>query len=284
LKEEARRETADKDSKPIYCMDEEILCRLLGYLFGDASMRIKRVKGTEKIQTDVIIECADRAIVEDFSGVCRRLLERDVGSIGKRKRSKNWRATYTFSCKINKEWRKRLFGLSPTYRTKPYVGSVKRYPNVKIPGVVFKNKHTLRNFLQAMVNSEGSVQLRVWKHNKWFELLRYVKISCSHPTVLDAIHKTLNSIGVDNRKAPKRNPNSVIIQKKEAMRKFSNEIGFMKGIWVSRTGLWKGHEKRDILNLAIKTFDMPRGHLQRFNTEKQVYWFLRRQLSPGNGL
>jgi hypothetical protein len=263
---------------------EEQLCRLLGYLLGDASLKIKKIKNTRKIQTEVVIETADKAVTKDFSETCRKLLKRDVGRITSRKRSERWRKTYCFSCKINKEWRQKLFKLSPTYRTKPIIhNNTKKYPDAKIPVIVFKNKNNMRNFLQAFVNSEGSVQLRVSRHDKSLELMRYVKISCSHPRILNSASDMLKAMSINNRKAPLKNSNSLIIQQKDSLRQFSKEIGFMKGIKVSRTGRWGGYEKRDILNLLIKTFDMKRGHLQHHNNESDVYRFLRNQLPSGNG-
>lgn len=244
----------------------------MGYLFGDGSLRIKKSR-----QVEAAIECADKVIVEEFANICRRLLKRDVGKIHTRKRSENWRETYSFYCKFNKEFSKILFSLSPTYRTKPKDGE---FPKIRIPEIIYKNEENAINFLQAIANSEGSVQLRVAKHGKWFELTRFVKISCSHPQLLHHTALLLMMLGIENRKHPKKKPVSVIIQQKESLVKFSKKIGFLRGIKVGNLGRWKGYDKNFILKTAIASFELPYGRLQRCNNIQDCYNFLKINYPP----
>lgn len=256
-------------------MDETNLCRFLGYLFGDGSLKVKKVKGDKKTQVEAEIECADRVVVEDFASICQKLLKRNVGSIRERKRNKNWRTTYTFSCKINKKFQKHLFSLSPTFRTKPHLTKKgKVYPTIRLPEIIYKRKENTTGFLKSITNSEGSIQLRVSKHGKWFELMRFVKISCSHPLLLQEISKCLDTLGIENRLAPKNSPVSVIIQKKNSVRKFQKKVNFLEGIKVSNNGRWKGIYKSSVLSALIDSYNIPRGKLQNFKTKEEVYKFL----------
>jgi len=262
-------------------MNEACLCRLLGYLFGDASFKTKRTSNAKKLQTEVAIECADRAMVEDFSETCKTLLKREVGAIHSRKRSKNWRRSYTFNCKINKGWRDILTGFSPTFRTKPFFEKGElRYYKVKIPDFVYRNPSNIRHFLKAFTNSEGSIQLRVAKRDKWFELTRYVKISCSQPFVLKHVSRMLRSLGISNRMATRNNPVSVIIQREESVIKFRHLIGFMKGIQVSNNGRWAGYEKSNILDALVRTYEIPRGKLTEFKEKQEIYDFIKINYLP----
>jgi hypothetical protein len=258
-------------------MKEQLLCRFLGYLFSDASLRIKKVKNKKKIQTEVMIECADKSIVQDFSNICHKLLEREVGKIHTRKRSENWRRTYIFYCKINKKWRNQLFSFSPTYRTKPVAGE---YPKIRISDIVFSKRANVISFLQAFVNGEGSIQLRVTKHDKWFELTRYIKISCSHPYLLNQVSKMLEILNIHHRVAPLKNPKAIIIQKKKSVIDFKETIGFMDGICVSNNGRWASYEKKQILRALVNSFDIPRGRLQEFADKESVYKFLNVNYLP----
>jgi hypothetical protein len=262
-------------------MNKMYLSKLLGYLLGDASFKMKKRRSDNKTQSEVAIECADKAIVEDFSEICKKLLKREVGGIHSRKRAGNWRRTYHFTCKINKEWRNILLDLSPTYRTKPFrVNGEVIFPELRIPRFISSKTIFIANFLKAFTNCEGSIQLRVTKHAKWFEITRYVKLSCSHPHILQEVSRMLEILGISNRKAPKNNPVSVIIQGKKSILEFNRLIGFKKGIEVSNNGRWAGYEKRDILNALLKTFSLPRGKLQEFKKTEEIYNFIKINYLP----
>ena len=275
-------------------MKEKDISRILGYLFGDGSLRIKKnKKGLE--QAEISIECADISIVKDFQNLCIKILERKVGKISARKRSKNWRTSYSFYCKLNRQWRKFFFKLSTTYRTSPCIIYNKnkickkcktkhykntKYPLIKIPSFIFRKKENMKNFLQAFVNSEGSIQLRVNKHGKWLEFSRHVKISTEHPVLLKEVSRMLTLLKINNRLAPKTNPNSIIIQQQDSIKKFDNLIGFMKGIRITPTGIWGNYEKSKILKVAIKTFDFKRGFLQKFSDSDELYSFIKVSYLP----
>ena len=113
------------------------------------------------------------------------------------------------------------------------------------------------------MNSEGSVQLRIAKHGKWFELTRFVKISCSHPKLLKNISELLLKLGIENRMHPKNAPISVIVQKRDSLIKFSKDINFLEGIKVGNNGRWKGYEKSHILKIAIVSLELPYGKITR---------------------
>ena len=276
-------------------MDDKFLSRFLGYLFSDGCLKRKiNKKGIE--QTEVCIECTDISIVQDFQHLCREILGREVGKISSRKRKEKWRMSYSFYCKLNKQWRKFFFKMSPTYRTSPCPTTYKKnglckmcltkhyknteYPNIKIPKFVFRNKENIINFLQAFTNSEGSIQLRVNKHDKWFEFSRLVKISTEHPVLLNEISAMLEILEINHRIAPLKPPNSIIIQQKVSILKFKQLIGFMDGICVTPTGIWGNYEKSKILNALTKTFDFEKGFLQKFSNAEELYSFIKVNYLP----
>ncbi|MFQ6120206.1 MAG: hypothetical protein ACE5KE_10015, partial [Methanosarcinales archaeon] len=122
-------------------MKEKRLCRLIGYLLGDASIKIKKRYKRKGFQTELSIESADLSIVEDFRSLCNELLNRKMGKITERKRRKNWRRTYLFACKVNKKISNFLFDLS---------SFDKKDPSVKIPEIILKNTENEIDFLQAI--------------------------------------------------------------------------------------------------------------------------------------
>lgn len=254
-------------------MDEKHLSRLTGYLLGDAFLKRKKRYNRKGTQTELAIEATDLVMVKDFRNLCRKLVNRNVGKITSRKRSENWRRTFNFSCKVNKSLTELLYNLSPTYNTKPINGI---FPKCKIPEIAFKNENNTVNFLQAFVNSEGSVKLKVSKHKKWWELSRYVKISTIHPEIIKGVSELLKNLEIRHRFTPKNNPVAIIIQPKISIKKFQNKIGFMNGIEVSPRGFWGGFEKSRVLEIIVKSFELPRGELQNFSSESEIYEFLKK--------
>ena len=247
-------------------MEEKRLARLVGYLLSDASVKIKKRSNRKGFQTELSIESADLSITEDFAKLCEEFTERKVGNITKRKRSTNWRETYSFACKINKVKSEFLFKLTPTY--------LKMDRKCKIPDFVFKNQKNSVNFLQAFTNSEGSIRLRVLKNKKWWQIQRYVKLSSKNPTILNGIEFLLNSLQIKNRKTPPKNSIGIIVQEKKSLKKFRDLVNIMSGIEVSPVGIWGSYEKKKVLEMAINSLNLKRGELQKFKTEKEIYGFL----------
>lgn len=246
-------------------MKKSRLCRLAGYLLGDASIK-KKYKRSGRFQIELSIEAADLSMVKDFRELCKELVNRKVGRIHSRKRSENWRKTYQFSCKINKKISKFLFDLS-TFNKRDF--------SVKIPEIVFRNKKNKINFLQALFNSEGSVALNVSKNRKWWVITRYVKFSSKNLTILKTVKKILLSLEISCRISSLKNPKEITIQGKENLIKFSRLINFMYGIEISPFSIWGGYEKNKILKLAIISYKLKRGFLQQFRNKEEIYNFLQ---------
>ena len=80
----------------------------------------------------------------------------------------------------------------------------------------------------------------------------------------------LKKLEIQHRFSPKNEPVSIIIQPKDSIRKFKKEIGFMKGIEVSPRGFWGGFEKSKVLEIIVKSFELPRGKLQEFTSESEI--------------
>jgi hypothetical protein len=60
------------------------------------------------------------------------------------------------------------------------------------------------------------------------------------------------------------------------MIKFQKEIRFVDEVKISgKSKNWKGFEKNQILDLAIKTFKLKKKDLQHFKTKEEVINFLK---------
>ena len=68
----------------------------------------------------------------------------------------------------------------------------------------------------------------------------------------------------------------VVLFKKQDIIKFRKEIGFIRGVKVTKDSKnWEGFEKNLILDLAIKTFELKKKDLQEFKMKNEIALFLK---------
>ena len=67
-----------------------------------------------------------------------------------------------------------------------------------------------------------------------------------------------------------------MLNKKSDLIKFAKEIRFVNGVKVTKNSKnWCGFEKNQILDLAIKTFELRKKDLEKFKTKEEVIDFLK---------
>lgn len=148
----------------------------------------------------------------------------------------------------------------------------------KIPKMFFHlNKQQIKKIFQVMFSTDGCVSVWVvWnKKRKLWEIKKYVKISNYSREIRENLIKLLSSIGFSpiNRESNKE----VVLFKKRDIIKFSKEIGFVKGVKITQNSkYWRGFEKNDVLNLAIKSFELRKDKLKNFKTKIEVINFLKK--------
>ena len=155
-----------------------------------------------------------------------------------------------------------LYKFEPVRYTNPLTG-VKRisYFNVAL-SIYFKQKanELLKNIetfskslkkemLKAFFDDEGCIDFRK-KRN-----LRRVRGYQKDMKILLLIKKLLANFGIASNI---HRPNEVVITGKENLKRFQKEINFSPGVYINgnrSNSIWKKSlEKRDILDLAIKSF------------------------------
>ena len=129
-----------------------------------------------------------------------------------------------------------------------------------------------------MFSADGCVSLWVtWnKKKKIWEIKKYVKISNYSSNIRKGIVKILLSLGFSptNRESNRE----VVLFKKSDLIKFHREIGFVKGVKITKNSrYWNGLEKNYVLKLVINSFGVKKSELKKFKTKIEVIDFLRRK-------
>lgn len=172
-----------------------------------------------------------------------------------------------------------LHNFLPSFRKKVFDNGT--FPNSKIPDFFFQlSKEELKEILKTMFSADGCIMLSMgwrkksikWRKEEGWEIKTEVTLGCKHPVIKEQILELLKNLGF----APRKDNDKVILGKEKDIIKFKNEIGFVRGVKISRKSKnWEGFEKNQILNLAIKSFELKKKDLQQFKTKEEVVDFLK---------
>lgn len=174
-----------------------------------------------------------------------------------------------------------LLQLTPTFRHTPFEdGSL---PLVKLPEFIESlTKQELAKVLQVMFSADGSICLGVkWHKSKgMWQFTRKVKLTCEHTTLRTKLFELVVKLGFKPKIISER---EVTLERKSDIRRFKEVIGFISGVKIStKSKVWTGFEKSQILDLAIKTFDLKKKDLEKFKIKEEVISFLKSFLAPGD--
>lgn len=175
----------------------------------------------------------------------------------------------------NKLVAENLLKIVPTFRTK--INEDGSFPESKIPEFVFNlPKVQISGILQAMFSADGCISLWViWnKRKRVWEIKKLVKISSKHPVIREQVTKLLQNL--EFQPTLREINDEVVLFKKRDIIKFRKEIGFVKGVKVTKDSKnWEGFGKNQILDLAIKTFELRKKDLENFKAKEEVIDFLK---------
>lgn len=165
-----------------------------------------------------------------------------------------------------------------TFRRKQFENG--EFPEVRLPSFIKKLSRDMRlKILQIIFSADGSVSVSVrWhKRNKNWEIRRRVELSCKHPQLRKDFLELIKSVGL----SPRISGNNITIEKKEDILKFAKEIRFIPGVKIGGDSkFWKGFEKNQILDLAIKSLSLKKKNLEKFKKKDDVINFLRFFVRP----
>lgn len=171
------------------------------------------------------------------------------------------------------------FPISPCLKGLPIhsehiVEGDKIFPPTKIPDFVFEDKEKAREFLKLAFSCDGGVTLCVAKSKSGFRLDRKIRLFCEHPTLKRQHAELLKKFDLK----PQIISDGIRLSGKVDIKKFSEEIDFLKGVKVVRKGLWRGIEKSKLLELCVQSFDLP--EIFRLKTKEEIVSFLK-ELASG---
>lgn len=169
-----------------------------------------------------------------------------------------------------------LLTLIPTFRTKQLENG--KFPNSRIPKFVFKlpKIHKIR-MLQVMFSCDGSISLWVvWnkRYGLW-EIKKWVKFACKHPTIRRQVYALLRELGFEPIIRPEND--EVLLIKKKDIKKFARTIRFIPSVRVTGDSKnWEGYEKNKVLDIAVRSYEVKQLELKKFKTKPEIMAFLKR--------
>jgi intein/homing endonuclease len=170
-----------------------------------------------------------------------------------------------------------LSGLK-TFRRKQYENG--NFPDVRLPIFIQRlSKKFLFEFLNAIFTADGSISVSVRWHNKnknW-EIRRRVEFSCKHPKLRDDVFKLMKNVGFYPRIS---NNDNITLERKKEILKFAKRIRFVSGVKIGGDSkIWKGFEKNQILDMAVKTFDLRKQNLEKYESKHELIELLKSFIS-----
>lgn len=242
---------------------------LVGLLLTDGSVSKRKTTWT------IELTGKSRMLHEIFKEKVRKLFGRELFTESKDKRDSELMKTKFSSFKVAKL----LFEFTPTFRTKQLDDG--SFPESSVPDFVFKlPTHEISEILKVMFSADGGISMWTSWHQKkqvW-EIRKRVFLASKHPHIRQQILTLLKQVGIE---AKDRKSGEVVIWKKSEIKKFHSLIGFVHGVKVTKDSKhWTGFEKLQILDLAIKAFDLKKKDLQQFKTKEEVIGFLKSSMAP----
>jgi hypothetical protein len=67
----------------------------------------------------------------------------------------------------------------------------------------------------------------------------------------------------------------VVLERKEDLIKFQKEVRFVDGVKVTKNGIWSGMDKNNVLDILVKTFEIPQSFIDKFSSKEEIINFLK---------
>jgi hypothetical protein len=160
-----------------------------------------------------------------------------------------------------------------TFRRKQFENG--NFPPTRLPNFIKAlPRVSILKILQVIFSADGSISVSVrWhKRNKAWEIRRRIELSCKHPILRNDFFKLIKSVGF----SPRISSNNITLERKDDILKFARQVRFVPGVKIGGdSDNWKGFEKNQILDLAVKTLDLSKDDLKNFATKREVINFLK---------
>lgn len=234
--------------------------------------------------TDGCVSFSSRSWKITFSGKSRELLElfkQKMKSLFGIQKFSEWTDEFGVrSLQVRqKQVATQLLTLVPTFRTKPFKDGT--FPLVKLPKFFSTLPISeLGEVMQAMFSADGSIVLGVkWRKDKrMWVFTRRVCLTSVTPSLKEQVAQILEEkFGMK----PQIWKHDVVLERKSDIIKFKQLIRFVEGVKISKKSkVWEGFDKTQILDIAIKTFDLKKRDLQGFESREEIISFLKSFMAP----
>lgn len=173
----------------------------------------------------------------------------------------------------------RLLSLSKmtTFRKKQFDDG--EFPETKLPFFI-KNlsRSSMSKFLQTIFSADGSISVsaRWHKRNNSWEIRRRVELTCKNPYLRKDFYNLIENFGF----SPRVSNENITLERKSDILRFTNSVRFIPNVTIGGDSkYWRGFEKNQILDLAVKSFDFGKQNLIEFNKKEDVMKFLKSHIS-----
>lgn len=124
--------------------------------------------------------------------------------------------------------------------------------------------------LRNLFDADGGCSVRVvWLRKKnCFEIKREVFLASKNTELRKQYRKLLLRFGIITGDSSDK----VTITSREGLSRFQRYVNFSKNVLIGFDSKhWQGLEKRKLLSMALKSYSIPWGEIQRFDNKKDIY-------------
>ena len=124
--------------------------------------------------------------------------------------------------------------------------------------------------LRNLFDADGGCSVRVvWLRKKnCFEIKREVFLACKNPLVRKQYRELLLRFEIKTGDSSEK----VTITSKEGLSRFKKHVNFSKRVLIGYDSKhWQGLEKRKLLDLALKSYSIPCGEIQKRDNKRDIY-------------
>jgi hypothetical protein len=172
---------------------------------------------------------------------------------------------------------KELLKISPSYRTRPcnhfpICPFLKEETNprlgkhahlkhddmvfakIAVPEDLFESEQDKAQFLKIYASCDGYASMFP-RRNSWSPVERMVGIVSHHPILRRRLHELLLDLGIPHNVKPY----SLEMRSKESISLFSQKIGFIEGVKMTKNSkYWQGIDKNEVLERILDSFREPK--------------------------
>lgn len=217
---------------------EVLMARFVGLLLTDGSL--SQIKKTKVWRISFVSN--SKELVIEFEILAFRLF-------GVKFKKETYKGAFEAKHTLKRKFAEELIKYSPTYRTLEIDG---KETEAKIPEFILQEENLAKEFLKYAFTGDGTVIFNIGRAKFGYRFDRCVKLYCKHKSLREQYFALLKKLGFE----PVMLEDAVLIRKRENIKKFSKEIGFVRDVKISGKGLWSGITKEELVKFASDSYEL----------------------------